>query len=349
MRPYKRVPGSVDPNLATGDRTLASAMVCTGWVRVRRASAIVLLLVASCTRDGGGDGAGPTTVAERPATTTTTTTTTDAAGTCPDRVDLAYLEDGDPLQRLDLFRPEGIGCESVPVVVWVHGGGWRAGDKTGQLDPKVALWNDAGWAVASVNYRLTDPAVPEPDRVLAPDHNEDVAAAVAFLFAEADTLGIDTDRMALLGHSAGAGIVAALAADPTYLGAHDLDPIALGCVGPLDTEGFDIRTLIDGGGQTVTLYRSVFGQNPERWDELSPLTHVGDAALPDLFLVERGTPERRAQVTDFADAVEQAGGTVTVADVSGYTHGDVNQRIGDPTDALLTPPLQTFLTRCMTR
>ncbi|MGK2949238.1 MAG: hypothetical protein ACSLFP_11730, partial [Acidimicrobiales bacterium] len=85
-----------------------------------------------------------------------------------------------------------------------------------------------------------------------------------------------------------------------------------------------------------------------RWEELSPLTHVGEAALPVLFLVERGGPERRAQVGAFATAAEQAGGEVTVADVSGYSHGDVNRRIGDPTDEVLTPPLQAFLVSCLT-
>ncbi|MGK2949649.1 MAG: alpha/beta hydrolase fold domain-containing protein [Acidimicrobiales bacterium] len=306
----------------------------------RRLGAIVLLLLAACSSDGG----------EASTTTTTSTTTSSATvapSTCPDRVDLSYGDAGDPQRRLDLFRPAGVGCQPVPVVVWVHGGGWQAGDKANQIDPKVALWNNAGWAVASVNYRLTDLAVPEPERVLAPDHNEDVAAAVAFLVAEADALGIDADRLALLGHSAGAGIVAALATDPRYLGAHDLEPSALACVAPLDTEGFDIAAVVEGGGQIATLYRSVFGEDPAGWDELSPLTHVGEAAVPDLFLVARGTPERRAQVAAFAGAVEGAGGAVTVVDVSGYSHGDVNRRIGDPTDELLTPPMQAFLASCL--
>lgn len=303
--------------------------------------ALLPLLLAACSGDGGDAAPTTTTVGAAP-------TTTVAGGPCPDAIDLAYVPGGDPLQRLDLLRPDGVGCEPVPVVVWVHGGGWQTGDKANQLDPKVALWNDAGWAVASVNYRLTDLAVPEPDRVLAPDHNEDVAAAIAFLVAEADRLGIDAGRLALLGHSAGGGIVAALATDPRYLAAHDLEPTSVGCVAPLDTEGFDIAEVVAGGGQIATLYRSVFGEDPARWDELSPLTHVGEAALPDLFLVERGGPERRAQVATFATAVEEAGGAVTVVDVSGYTHGDVNRRIGDPTDELLTPPLQAFLAGCLT-
>jgi acetyl esterase/lipase len=310
---------------------------------------VALLVLGACSGGGdGSDGAGPaaastTTEAEAPSATSTTV----AEGTCPDRIDLPYLEGGDPLQRLDLFRPPGAGCEPLPVVVWVHGGGWSIGDKRNQMDPKLALWHEAGWAVASVNYRLTDVDAPEGERVLAPDHNEDVAAAVAYLLAEADALGLDAERVALLGHSAGAGIVAALATDPAYLAEHDLLPTDLSCVAPLDTEGFDITTVVADGGQAATLYRSVFGDDPAGWAELSPLTHVGEADLPDLLLVRRGGPERRAQVATFADAVEGAGGAVTVLDVTGYSHGDVNRRIGDPTDELLTPPLQTFLAGCL--
>jgi acetyl esterase/lipase len=235
----------------------------------------------------------------------------------------------------------------VPLVVWVHGGGWRTGDKANAMDPKVRLWNDAGWAVASVNYRLTDVRAPAADRVMAPTHNEDVAAALAWLVAHGTQLGIDSDRIALVGHSAGAGITAAVAADPTYLAAHEVEPSALACAVPLDTEGFDIEAVVAGGGPLAALYRSVFGTDPARWRELSPLTHVGDAPVPDLFLVRRGAADRRAQVDAFADAARRAGAEVTVIDLPGFSHADVNRRIGDPTDTDLTPALQQFLTGCL--
>lgn len=270
--------------------------------------------------------------------------------TCPaagDQTDVPYVEDGDPLQRLDLYLPDAVGCAPVPLVVWVHGGGWRTGDKANAMDPKVRLWNDAGWAVASVNYRLTDVRAPAADQVVAPAHNEDVAAALAWLVTHRTELGVDRDRIALLGHSAGAGITAALAADPTYLAAHGLDPSALTCAAPLDTEGFDIEAVVAGGGPLASLYRSVFGTDPARWRELSPLAHVGDAPIPDLFLVRRGEAARRAQVDAFADAARRSGAEVTVIDLPGFSHADVNKRIGDPVDTDLTPALQELLTGCL--
>lgn len=269
---------------------------------------------------------------------------------CPtrdDRMDVPYVPDGDPLQRLDLYLPPGDGCDAIPLVVWVHGGGWRIGDKGNGVANKVALWTGAGWAVASVNYRLTDPAVPEAERVVAPAHNEDVAAALAWISEEGPTIGIDPNQVAVLGHSAGAAIVAAIAADPAYLGAHDLSPSAIACGAPLDTEGFDIaRVLEDPDPLSAGVYRYAFGEDSARWAELSPITHVGEADVPPLFLVSRGSPDRRAGVGAFAKAVTDSGGEATVVELPGFTHEDVNSRIGNRSDDVLTPALQHFLTAC---
>ncbi|MGQ0831969.1 MAG: alpha/beta hydrolase [Microthrixaceae bacterium] len=295
---------------------------------------VALSIAAACTGD------------DAPSTSPTTT----RAASCVERtnlVDEPYVEDGEPSQRLDLYQPEIDGCEAVPLVVWVHGGGWSAGDKSNGMGQKVALWGDEGWAVASVNYRLTDRSATDDERLLAPAHNEDVAAALSWLVEHADELGVDAKRIALLGHSAGGGIVAAIAADPGYLADHDLAPDDLACVGPLDTEGFDITTAVAGGGGQAQLYRLVFGDDPTRWRDLSPLTHLGDAPVPDLFLVLRGAADRRAQVTTFADAARTAGATVTIVDLPTFTHEDVNRRIADPSDDLLTPALETFLSECL--
>ena len=307
---------------------------------IRRPLAVlaVLALLGAC---GSESASGPT-------------TTVDATPTTPcdepaDQMDAAYVEGGDSLQALDLYLPDDAGCGPVPLVVWVHGGGWSIGDKRFSIEDKLALWNEAGWAVASVNYRLTDADLPEADRVMAPAHNQDVAAAVGWLVDNASDLGLDPERVALLGHSAGAGIVAALAADPAYLDAVGLSPTDVDCVAPLDTEAFSVEAAATTGPQLAAIYEAAFGTDPARWADLSPLTHVGDAPVPDLFLVTRGTPARRQVVATFAEAVEAADGDVTIVDLPGFTHEDVNKRIGTAADAELTPALQTFLTTCLAR
>ena len=307
------------------------------FVRTRPVAALaVLSLVAAC--------AGGSTSASLDAPTSTASSA--ACASHASLTDQPYVANGVPAQRLDLYQPPDVGCRLVPLVVWVHGGGWSVGDKRNAMAEKVSLWEDEGWAVASLNYRLTERSAPAADRVEAPTHNQDVAAALGWLVQNASRLGIDAHRIALLGHSAGAGIVAAIAADPSYLAAVDLAPADLQCVGPLDTEGFDIAAVVAGGGTQAQLYRTVFGADESRWRELSPLTHLGDAPVPDLFLVRRGEVARRAQVDAFATAARAADANVTVVDLPAFSHEDVNRRIGDPTDHELTPALETFLSTC---
>ena len=112
--------------------------------------------------------------------------------------DLAY--GSHPSQRLDLYRPLGA-VGPLPTVIWIHGGGWRGGDKSEIEQPRRLLCR--GYAVASINYRLSGVA-------LFPAQIEDVKAAIAFLRAHAGAYGLDSGRFAAFGSSAG-GHLAALA------------------------------------------------------------------------------------------------------------------------------------------
>jgi len=248
---------------------------------------------------------------------------------------------------LDIYAPtRAKGKCEAPLVVWVHGGGWRTGDKSNNVRDKIPLFNDTGYMFVSVNYRLTDIASPDP--VVYPEHNHDVAAALAWLVEHADDYGGDARRVALLGHSAGAAIVAAVATDEGYLRAEGLDLDALTCAAPLDTQAFDIAARIGAGGPEAVLYSSVF-TDPARWAEASPMTHVAAGKdIPPMLLVERGEPERRAVLADFVTALETADVPTTVVDGGGLTHGEVNSQIGAPGDTVMTPPVMSFLADCFT-
>ena len=110
---------------------------------------------------------------------------------------IRYAADS-PLQFGDLrlpHRPPPPG--GYPVAVFVHGGGWQRGDKRLMLgSAKLRHWQAAGYAVASLNYRLVPDATVEQQAA-------DVASAVAYLKANAGGLGFDARRIALVGHSAG--------------------------------------------------------------------------------------------------------------------------------------------------
>jgi acetyl esterase/lipase len=254
------------------------------------------------------------------------------------------------LLSLDLYLPamkpskDGT-CAPVPLVVGVHGGGWRIGDKRGFTGDKAKLFNDQGWAFANVNYRLSDPAATPP--VQYPTHNQDVANAVGYLVDHSKKYGLDPEQVGILGHSAGAGIVATVATDEQFLKKAGLGLDTLKCAFPDDTEGFDVAARIADGGMAARIYENAFGTDPAVWKEASPINHVERGKhIPPMLLTQRGEPGRVAQLQAFADELRGAGVPVTIIDASGYSHMQVNQLIGSTTDPLMTKPVTAFFDHC---
>ena len=115
--------------------------------------------------------------------------------------DLAYVPDGHKRQKLDLYLPEHKeGNGPQPIIVWVHGGAFRAGSK--ENCPSVRFLRQ-GYATASINYRLSQHAI-------FPAQIEDCKAAIRFLRANAEKHNIDPNRIGVWGASAGGHLVAML-------------------------------------------------------------------------------------------------------------------------------------------
>lgn len=264
------------------------------------------------------------------------------------------VHDGVPvaLNSLDVYRPAAGDdeCSERPLVVWVHGGGWTEGDKAEDIEDKVRLFTDAGYAFASINYRLTDPDV-DPATPRYPVHDEDGAAAFAWLVEHAEELGVDTDRIALLGHSAGGGITAAVATDESFLGAHDLDLDAIRCAGSIDGEGYDVtRGATHPDPNVNTTYLNAFGDDLGTWAVASPMNHVAAAkGIPSFFVAARGTEMRIDLHAEFVNALRSAGIPVEVVDSRELDHAEVSDDIGAPGDTIVTPALMEFLGDCFTR
>jgi acetyl esterase/lipase len=250
------------------------------------------------------------------------------------------------LLSLDLHLPAtDEACSPVPVVIGVHGGGWVGGDKRGFTGDKAALFEEQGWAFANLNYRLSRRAQDPPVRY--PMHNEDVARAVAWLFEHAEDYGIDTERVAILGHSAGAQIVASIVTDERYLEDVGLELRDVKCAFPDDTEGFDVAARVASGHRGARLYAAIFGTDPAVQREASPITHVEpDKDIPPMLLVQRGAAPRVAQLERFAEALRSADVEVDVIDATGYSHGDVNRLIGSTDDPIMTEPVTDFFADC---
>jgi arylformamidase len=247
------------------------------------------------------------------------------------------------LTSLDLYVPPRR-CRrraAVPVVAWVHGGGYSRGDKAQQVADKVALFAKRGWIFASVNYRLSRPGA---GAARYPDHYDDVASAVAWLRKRVRGRGGDPKRIALLGHSAGADIVSNVAVNPAYLKRRGQPLRALRCFAPLDTAGFDKPR----ASPREQLQWQVALSNLPNYMTATSATLIarrGTGIAPALT-VYRGTPRRQRIETRFATRLRSLGVPATLVDARSLTHGQVNSRIGAPGDTVMTPPLVSFLRGC---
>jgi acetyl esterase/lipase len=255
------------------------------------------------------------------------------------------------LNSLDVWRPPAgrRSCSDVPLVVWVHGGGWTEGDKTDDIENKVRLFTDAGYAFASINYRLTNDTH-DPPKPQYPVHNVDVADAVDWLIVHARDLGVDIGRITLLGYSAGGGIVAAITTDESYLGKYGLPLASVRCAASIDGEGYDVTYGATHNDPHVhNSYVNIFGHDPAVWKTASPINHVAAGkGIPTYFVAARGPEGRMYMHNEFIAALRTAAVPVTVFDAQALQHDTVSTNIGAPGDATITPALMDFLGQCFT-
>lgn len=285
-------------------------------------------------------------------TPSTTTPATSLLLSCGQKKTFAYSSPSGAATTqtsLDVYAPPAgtHGCTGRPIVVWVHGGGWAGGDKSEYMADKVKLFNHAGDLFVSINYRLVDTSL-SPPAPRYPVFDQDAADAVAWVLRHAAELGGDPRRIAVLGHSAGGGIVSAIATDPAFLGHDGLSLKAVTCAGSLDGEGYDIVA-----GETTApkefhkMYEDAFGTDPAVLEQASPIRHVrAGAGIPRFFVAIRGHEWRAAQTQAFIDALRAAGVAVTVLDAAALTHADLTELVGAPGDTVLTPALMEFLGGC---
>ncbi len=210
------------------------------------------------------------------------------SGTARPDVHIAY--GNDPMQAVDLYLPPhraGNG-PPPPIAVFVHGGGWAHGNLT-MVAQKPEYFARAGWAFASVGYRLVPNATVEQEAA-------DVGMALQRLRTEAAARGYDGNRILLFGHSAGAHLVSLVGTDPQYAG--DAFGAIRGII-PIDGAAYDVPRQLASAGQFMLqrTYMPAFGSDVARQRALSPTNHVGAPDAPDwLFLYD----------AERADAVDQA-------------------------------------------
>src|SRR5262245_43408851 len=238
--------------------------------------------------------------------------------------DVEYARVGETSLKLDLYVPAA--AKSPPVVVWVHGGAWRSGSKA---NPSVLPLTDRGYAVASVDYRLS-PVAPFPAQI------HDIKAAIRFLRANAKAYGISTEKVAISGGSAG-GHLAALVGVTN--GVKELE----GDLGSHRDQTTDVQAIIvfyGASNLTTILAQStphglsvrvpalelLLGGQPDSKPELarlaSPVFHVDKNDPPLLWYHGDQDPQMPVnQALEMLGAYKKLGLSATFEPVYGGAHG----------------------------
>jgi acetyl esterase/lipase len=247
--------------------------------------------------------------------------------------DLPYIEPANELQKLDIYAPAG--AKDLPVVFWIHGGGWQTGDKA-RVKTKPQAFADRGFVFVSTNYQLL-PNV-EMETIV-----RDVAKSVRWVHDHIAEYGGDPNRLLVMGHSAGAQLAALISIDDRYLRAEGLSlAIIKGCV-PVDGDTYDVPAIIEtaetrrrvhGQPQPKLGHREKFGNSPEKHRDFSAVTHVAkDKHIPPfLVLYVADHPDNTAQAQRLGAVLKDAGIPVKLFGTQETNHDRLNDNLGLPDD-----------------
>ncbi len=243
--------------------------------------------------------------------------------------DLAYVSHGHDRRRLDLYLPDD--AAKRPLIIWIHGGAFRMGSKEGGVPVEYVA---AGYAVASVNYRLSQHAI-------FPAQIEDLRAAVRWLRANAETYRLDANRFGAWGASAGGHLASMLGTTGDvevfsvgeHLNVSSKVQAVVDYFGPTDFLQMDAQRLPDGmvhdavNSPESQLIGGPIQDEKDRVAQANPISYVSKGDPP--FLIVHGDQDLLVpyqQSLLLKDALEKAGVPVSFYRVRGEGHG----RFRDP-------------------
>jgi len=230
--------------------------------------------------------------------------------------DIAYGDD--PAQRMDVYLPPR--PERAPILLMVHGGGWRRGDKDNArvVGNKIARWLPKGVIFVSVDYRMMPDAKPLTQ-------SEDVARALAKVQDLAPGWGGDPANIILMGHSAGAHLVALITAAPEIAAAQGAKPWKGAVL--LDSGAMNVPAIMN--APHWALYDKAFGSDPAEWQAASPFHRLAGPTLPMLAVCRKRGNQSCPANQAFAVKARKLGGRVDVLPMD-LSHGEINEQLGRP-------------------
>jgi len=242
------------------------------------------------------------------------------------QTDVEYGQAGERSLKLDVIQPKATSEKPRPCVVWIHGGGWQNGNKSSGIGRLAGLVATGDYVGVTVGYRLTD-------ETAWPGQIHDCKAAVRWVRANAKTLGINPDKIAVMGSSAGGHLVSMLgtSGDVKELegknGSADASS-RVACVvdfcGPSDflAIGKDNPRLNDPAGPVYKLLGGPLSEKQDVAKEASPITYVSADDPP--FLILHGTDDKTVAIrqAELLHAAQQkAGNKTTFVKINGGGHG----------------------------
>ena len=261
--------------------------------------------------------------------------------------DIPYVEQGHQRQVLDIHAPSG--AKNLPVLFWIHGGGWQSGDKS-SVKSKPEWFLKKGFVMVSINHRLL------PDVEMGALIG-DVAKAFGWVRKNIAEHGGDPDRILVGGHSSGAQLAAIICTDDRYLKAEGVAfDCLIGCV-PVDGDTYDIPAIIEVAEtrrrvhhqpQATFGHRKKFGNDPAKHIDFSAVTHVrADKGIPPfLILYNAAHPDNSAQAQRFGTVLKESGIPATLYAGKNTDHVKLNNDLGLPGDPA-TVELEKFVASCL--
>lgn len=204
-----------------------------------------------------------------------------------EEINLVYKSIGERKLKIDLFYPDST-RKCLPIIIFIHGGGWRSGDKSFQHPLAIKIASQ-GYLCAAVEYRLS-PEADYPAAVL------DIKDAIKWLKEIAGKYGGDSSKVALVGCSSGGHLAALCGVTDNvkkFNPADSKSKFTSKVQAVIDIDGIlDFTDPAESGKDTSVNFPSVgklwlgetYKENPALWVEASPLTYISKHSPPFLFL-----------------------------------------------------------------
>jgi acetyl esterase/lipase len=224
----------------------------------------------------------------------------------------------DPLQKMDIYAPKNV--KNAPVIFMVHGGAWMIGDKSNShvIKNKTAYWTSRGYIFISVNYRM----LPNADPL---QQESDIVDALVYAQKNIARWSGNKNKFILMGHSAGAHLIALLSANPQP--ALSKGAVKWKASVFLDSAALDVKSIMQ--RPHYRFYDSAFGKKENFWIQASPFYQITKNASPMLMICSIRRPDSCAQAEKFSDKAITLGASAQI-NRQNLTHEQINEELGLP-------------------